>query len=212
MLKIAYKTGTRHIIATPHYVYGNTRYAFGTISEKCIELNRLAKRAGVEVNVYPGCEIFISPELLELYEQKLIDTLNRSEYMLIEFPMMSIPLYTDDILYKLQLKGITPIIAHPERYSEIQYNPEILENFVRRGILVEVNSGSITGLHGMVVKKTAMKLLEKGLVHFVASDAHSERHRSPDLSKAVKVVEKKFGTKLRENLFTNNAMKLILNI
>jgi protein-tyrosine phosphatase len=129
--------------------------------------------------------------------------------MLIEFPMMSIPLYTDDILYKLQLKGVTPIIAHPERNSEIQYNHGILEDFVRRGILSEVNSGSITGVHGMEVKKTAMKLLEKGLVHFIASDAHSVRYRTPDLSKAIKIIEKKFGAKLREDLFTNNPMKII---
>lgn len=209
MLKIAYKSGTRHIIATPHYVYGNTRYAFGTIIEKCNEINKLAKSVGIDVNVYPGCEIFINPELLELYEQRLIDTLSLSRYMLIEFPMMSIPPYAEEVLYNIQLKGITPIIAHPERYSEIQSRPEILEAFVNRGILTQVNSGSITGLYGREAKKTAMKLLKMALVHFVASDSHTDGKRNPNLSKAAKIVERKFGVKIREDLFTNNGMKII---
>jgi len=211
MLRIALKSGTRHIIATPHYVYGNARYGFGTIAEKCTKFNKLAKSAGIDVMIYPGCEVYINPELLELYDQRLIDTLNQSGYMLVEFPMTYIPPYADEILYKLQLRGITPIIAHPERHGVIQYNNEILENYIKRGILAEVNSGSITGLHGLAVKRTAMKLLEKGLVHFIASDAHSDRYRTPDLSKAARIVEKRFGTKTMEDLFTNNPMKLISN-
>ena len=209
MLRIAQKSGTRHIIATPHYVHGNTRYGFGTIIEKCAELNKLAENQGIDVVGYPGCEIFITPELIDLYNQKLIETLAVSKYMLIEFPMMSIPTYTDDILYKLQLKGITPIIAHPERYSEIQYKPELIESFVKRGILAQVNSGSITGMYGREAKKTALKLLRMGLVHFIASDAHSDNNRKPDLSKAAKVIERKFGAKVTEDLFINNPLKII---
>jgi len=209
MLRIAQKNGTEKIIATPHYVHGNTRYGYSTIIEKCAELNHIAQIHGLDIRVYPGCEVFITPELIDLYEQKLIETLAGSEYMLVEFPLISIPIYTDDILYQLQLKGITPIIAHPERYSEIQNNIMLLDNYVSRGIQVQINSGSITGMYGMEAKKTALRLLEQGLVHYVASDAHSDRTRSPDLSKAAKIAERKFGSRVREDLFTSNPMKLI---
>lgn len=209
MLKIAQENNTRHIIATPHYVYGNTRFGFDTIIEKCAELNRIARSAEIETKVYPGCEIFINPEILELYEQRLVGTLNESKYMLIELPFTCIPLYTDNILYKLQLKGITPIIAHPELNSEVQKKIELIEAFVERGILIQVSAGSITGHNGIVPKKTVMKMLKKGLVHFVSSDAHSNVRRTPDMSKAAVIVEKKFGLKAREDLFTMNPMKLI---
>ncbi len=208
MLRIAQNSGTRNIVATPHYVHGNTRYGYATIIEKCSKLNRLAADAGINVTVYPGCEVFICPELIELYEQGLIGTLAESSYMLIEFPMMSMPTYIDEVFYNLQLKGITPIIAHPERYSEIQNEVILLENYVSRGIQVQVNSGSITGTYGREAKKAALKLLEKGLVHFIASDAHSDRTRNPDLSKAAKVVERKFGAKVREDMFTYNPTKI----
>ena len=194
MLEIAEKSGTRHIIATPHYVYGNTRYGFATIVEKCEGLNRLAANEGIDITVYPGCEVFITPEIIELYEQGLIGTLADSSYMLVEFPMMSIPPYTDNVLYELQLKGITPIIAHPERYSEIQRRPEILESFIDRGILAQVNSGSLTGVYGRESKRTVMRLIKKGLVQFVASDAHSDSGRNLTCVAAA-LIEKHFELK-----------------
>lgn len=209
MLKMAQQSGTGHIIATPHYVYGNTRYGFATIIEKCEALNRLAASAGINITVYPGCEVFITPELIELYEQGLIGTLANSCYMLVEFPMMSIPSYTDNVLYNLQLKGITPIIAHPERYSEIQYDSERLKSFIDRGILAQVNSGSITGVYGREAKKTVMRLIKEGLVQFVASDAHSASGRNPDMSKAAAIIEKKYGSKIRNDLFSLNPTKII---
>ncbi len=209
MLKIAKKSGTGHIIATPHYVYGNTRYGFTTIIEKCAHFNSLAAGAGINITIYPGCEVFICPELVELYEQGLKGTLAESCYMLIEFPMMSIPSYTDNVLYNLQLKGITPIIAHPERYIEIQRKPELMEAYIDRGILSQVNSGSITGIYGMKAKKTVMRLIKEGWAQFVASDAHSNNSRNPDLANAAAIIEKKFGLKMREDLFTRNALKII---
>ncbi len=209
MLKIAHESGTRHIIATPHYVYGNTRYGFTTIIEKCAELNMLAESAGIKINIYPGCEVFVTPELIEIFEQRLIGTLAGSRYMLVEFPMMSIPPYTDNALYSLQNKGIIPIIAHPERYTEIQRNPEILKSFIDRGILVQVNSGSITGVYGRESKKTVMRIIKEGLVQFIASDAHNDSSRSPDMRKAASIIEKSFGLKMRNDLFIVNPLKMI---
>lgn len=208
MLRIAHDCGTRHIIATPHYFYGNTRYEFADIKEKCEHLNNIAKNAGLNITVYPGCEVFITPEIVELYDQGLIGTLAESCYMLIEFPMMSIPPYTDTVLYHLQLKGITPVIAHPERYIEIQRKPELIGAYADRGILSQVNSGSITGLYGMKAKRTVMRLIKEGWVQFVASDTHSDNNRNPDLENAAARIEKKFGLKMRESLFTLNALKI----
>jgi len=207
MLRIANDCGTRHIIATPHYVYGNTRYEYSKIREKCARLNGLAADAGLSVTIHPGCEVFITPELAELLEQGLIGTLAGSRCMLIEFPMMNIPQYTDSVLYDLQLKGIIPIIAHPERNIEIQQKPELIKAFFDRGILSQVNSGSITGFYGMNARRTAMRLINEGWAQFVASDAHSDNIRNPGLKKAAVIIEKKFGLKMRVSLFALNALK-----
>ena len=209
MLKIAQKSGTGNIIATPHFVSGNNGYGFGAIIEKCKHLNRLAFDAGIRITVYPGCEVFIDPELLRSLELGLIGTLAGSNYMLIELPMMNIPPYTDTVLYNLQLKGITPIIAHPERNIEIQYKPELTEAYTDRGILLQVNSGSITGIYGAEAKRTAIRLIKEGWVQFVASDAHSDIRRTPDMTDAAMVITKRFGLDMSEKLFALNALRII---
>jgi len=209
MLRIAHDCGTRHIIATPHYFYGNTRYVFADIIEKCACLNDLAANAGIDMTIHPGCEVFITLELAEMYEQGSIGTLAGSSCMLVEFPMMSIPPYIDNVLYDLQLKGITPIIAHPECNAEIQQNPGLMESYIERGILSQVNSGSITGIFGMKARRTVMRIIKEGWVHFVASDAHSDTSRDPDLKNAAAIIEKKFGSKMREDLFAKNALEYL---
>ncbi|NLX64744.1 MAG: hypothetical protein GX022_08245 [Clostridiaceae bacterium] len=209
MLKIAHDCGTRHIIATPHYVIGNTRFEFADIMEKCARLNKLVADVGLNITVHPGCEAFITLEVSELYERGLIGTLAGSRCMLVEFPMMSIPPYIDNVLYDLQLKGITPIIAHPECNIEIQENPGLMESYMERGILSQVNSGSVTGIFGVKARRTVMRLIKEGWVHFVASDAHSDTNRNPDLKNAAVVIEKRFGSGMRDELFTKNAIKYL---
>jgi len=209
MLKIAHDCGTRHIIATPHYFIGNTRFDFADIKAKCAHINKLAVDVGIDITVHPGCEVFITLELAELYEQGKIGTLAGSRCMLVEFPMMSIPPYIDNVLYDLQLKGIIPIIAHPECNIEIQQKPGLMESYLERGILSQVNAGSITGNFGVKARRTVMRFLKEGWVHFVASDAHSDTSRAPDLKNAAIIIEKKFGAKMRDELFKENDQKYL---
>lgn len=211
MLRIAALNGTGHIVATPHYIYGNTGYDFSLIADKCNKLNKVVLNEGIDLTIHPGCEVFLSPELPDLYEKGVINTLAGSVYMLIELPMMTIPIYTEDILYTLQLKGVVPIIAHPERYIEFQKKPDILKSMVQRGILAQVNSGSLTGLYGKETQKVALKFLKMDIIHFIASDAHTDRGRSPDLKKAVDIVEQKYGRDMTEELFIRNGMKILKN-
>ena len=211
MLRIAQTSGTQSIIATPHYINGESKYDYKSITSMCKELNTAIANKRINLTIYPGCEVFICPELPKLYENKIIGTLAESRYMLIEFPLLSLPTYTDDVIFNLQVKGVVPIIAHPERYINIRNNYNLLIDLVQRGILFQVNSGSITGLYGRETQKSVMKLLDMGLVHFVASDAHNDRRRIPNLMTAAQVIEKIYGREKMEELFTNNGVKILRN-
>lgn len=211
MLKIAAENGTEHIVATPHYIPGSTQNSPTNIVDKCNEFQQQSHREGISLKIYSGCEIFISPDINTLFENGKINTLNNTAYMLIEFPMMSIPPYTDSVLYELQLKGIIPVIAHPERNSEIMKDPDILRKMLERGMFAQGNSGSITGIYGKKAQNTIMKLIKEGMVHFIASDAHTNKGRSPNLSKAAAIVEQKYGYETMKNLFETNGMNLLLN-
>jgi protein-tyrosine phosphatase len=115
-------------------------------------------------------------------------------------------------LYNLRLKGYVPIIAHPERNLQIIEEPQLLYDFVLQGCLVQINSTSLTGLAGKKAKMTAELLLKHYMVHFIASDAHSSRHRTPVLSFAGDIAESLCGSGTADKLVYTNPKAVIDNM
>ncbi len=212
VLRAAELSGTKHIVATPHYISGTLENDYNIIRQNTEDLRKISADAGLDIDIYVGAEVFISPDIPEMVEKGAIITLNYSSFILIELPMDNIPLYTDDVFFSMQIKGLTPIIAHPERNAEIRRNPGLLCSFNERGILAQANAGSITGLYGRDVRKAALKFIGMGLIQFVGSDVHSAEGRSTaDLRKAEAIVRKKFGKEIARDLFYNNGIAVIEN-
>lgn len=211
MVKIALKEGIKHIILTPHYICTSIDNNASVILKKYTEFVDRLKEEELDIQVYPGSEVFISPEIPQLVEEGLICTLNNSSYVLIELPMMSLPIYTKEILFQLNINGFTPIIAHPERNIEISKDPNILYELISRGVLSQVNATSLTGLNGTKVRETALTLLRHGMVHFIASDAHTCRGRAPRLLKSREIVRSEMGEDIAINLFEKNGLSVINN-
>ncbi len=110
--------------------------------------------------------------------------------MLIEFDMRNFESSIFDYLYELQVKGITPIIAHIERYKYIIQTPELINRFIGEGYLFQLNSGSIEGKFGSEVEKTAKLLLKNGVYNFIGSDAHNaSSSRGMDVKDALKLID-----------------------
>ncbi|HBC84822.1 MAG TPA: hypothetical protein DCZ30_05330 [Clostridiales bacterium] len=99
-------------------------------------------------------------------------TLAGSKYVLFELPLTNKVFNVIDIIRKLKQNGYKPILAHPERYSYIQENPNELIEYIRAGVLIQSNYGSIVGRYGKDAEKTLGKLLENNMVHLLASDTH----------------------------------------
>lgn len=122
----------------------------------------------------PVQELRIYEELIEDFDNNEVLTINDSgTHMLIEFSSAHVPRYAEKLLYDLQMKGITPIIVHPERNKEFIENPTMLYEFVKRGALTQVTAGSVAGKAGKSVQKFSMQLIELHLTHFIASDVHN---------------------------------------
>jgi protein-tyrosine phosphatase len=118
MLKMAAADGITGVVATPHVnnsIYPNSKE---TIIAKVEEVNRLLQSEHIPISVFPGAEIRLEPDLPERMAKKELLTINNTgSYLLIELPAEFIPTYTEQSLYELQLQGVIPIIAHPERCS-----------------------------------------------------------------------------------------------
>ena len=208
MLKKAIDDGIHTIVATPHYhpKFLNKKSIVLTKVEK---LKRLARENQLMINILPGQEIRIYGELLEDYEAgKLLTIAANSTYILLEFPFRHVPHYTEKLLYDIEIHGLIPVIAHPERNREFLANPDKLFNFVAKGALTQLTTSSLLGYFGKEVQKLSHQLIEANLVHTIATDAHNITDRSFNMSQAYDEIIKKYGVSYA-SYFTENARLII---
>jgi protein-tyrosine phosphatase len=208
MAKLAVEEGITKIIATPHHQNGKYINRKHDVLDRVIELNQLLQGENIPLEVLPGQETRIYGELLEDLEKGEILTLNQTNYLFVELPSGHVPRYTEKLLFDVQLKGVTPIIVHPERNAEILENPDILYNLVKKGALTQVTAGSISGHFGKKIQKFSLQLIEANLTHFISSDAHNTSTRSFRVKESISEIEKEFGSQA-VYYFQENAQILI---
>lgn len=201
MLDEAQKAGVRVIVATPHFSRelhenGMIDQVFDAVRNEALRFGiKLLKGYEVKIHHYPG-RMPRDFSGLDLAGTKLI---------LLELPLDSVPSYTPDLVYRVQLQGFVPIIAHPERCRRLGRDREMLEELLDAGCLLQIDAASITGVNGGRAKRFARKLIKKGKASFVASDAHRPYGYSVWYTKAYKKVVKWVGQDKADDLFRNNA-------
>lgn len=209
MLSIAKERGITKMVASSHYYRGKFENSISLIEEKTNELNEILKEKAVGIDIIPGQEVFIDNYTLDAYKEGKIGCIKDTNYMLVEFDMMHLNENVIDILYELKIKGVKPIIAHPERYIYIQKDIYKINEFIEENTYFQINAGSIEGLWGKIVQNTAISLIEEGVATFISSDAHSIGKRAPGYNKALKEITK-IDYRLGEK-FVRNANLLIKN-
>ena len=188
MAKQYVEDGIHKVIATPHYIDDGDSKIANENKQILDVLNNALKAKKIDLEIYLGNEIYISPDILEDLRSGKVSTLNNSRYVLIESAMLDIPVNIDNIIYELCLKGYIPIIAHPERNLKVQENPNILFGLIMSGALTQINLPSLEGRYGKESKETAELLLSHKMVHFVGTDAHSPRTRSPKVKRSLEIL------------------------
>lgn len=172
LLKEAQNCGITDIILTPHYIEDGYEKTAEQIQEKIQQINEAKEEAGIQVNLYQGNEIFAVRNLDEHLYQHRVASLADSQYLLFELPMHHKIPYLYDTIYEILGEGYIPILAHPERYSYIQENPEMLIELMEKGVLFQSNLASILGIYGKKAKKTLILMLKNDMIQFLASDTH----------------------------------------
>lgn len=211
ILKEAQEAGFTDVILTSHFLLNY----YETNAQELIfwkeKLQEVLKKQGTKINLYSGMEIYITNQMEELLENKKILTLANSRYMLIELPLATNVKYFDYVVYYLEAKGIRPIIAHPERYKCVQKDPDIVEEYIEKGCLIQCNYGSIVNLYGREAEKTIKTLLKKNQVHFLGSDVHRENGTYLIILDAIKKIRKIIGENKINELTTINPKKILQN-
>lgn len=211
MLNIAYDEGIRVIIATPHYHIGKVKVRKEQLETKVLELASIIADKYPGLKIYPGQEIYYYSEAIDSLKQGKASTMAGSQYILLEYSMSVSLDEIRDSIYESITEGYRPIIAHAERYMCLVDKPDRVNGLIEDGACIQLNAGSILGKTGHKVKKFTLYLLKNRMVHFVSTDAHSDRTRAPRLKEAAKFVSKKFGEDYCRELFYDNANKLLHN-
>jgi protein-tyrosine phosphatase len=201
MCRMAAADGATHMVATPH---ANDRYAYDRIYLSTV-LGELQQRVGTGLALTLGCDFHLSYENLE---RALVSphtyTIGATNYLLVELSNFGVPIQIADCFIRLGDRGLTPILTHPERNPILQQSPKRVLEWAEQGCLVQVTASALTGLWGERPEKIARWLLEHAAVHFLASDAHDTKRRTPGLSEAREIAAEIVGDEYADALVEGN--------
>lgn len=203
MARTAVLNNVSALIATPHHA--NERYwnPADLVRQRVNEANEALQDVEISLTIYPGHEVRLYQDLTRDIQDQNVITLNDSRYLLLELPSSHVPSYAVDTVYELQLLGITPVIAHPERNAGIARNILELQKLIEAGALAQVTTHSLTGHFGRSVRRLAMELCRRHLVHLIASDAHNPHSRNCNMKQALDMVVNSLGQNYHDYYITN---------
>lgn len=213
MAQLAAESGTEGIFATPHCnipgMFDN--YWNSELNDKLQKLKNALKEKNIPVEIYSGQEIFLSKHFEAHLEKGEFITLNNSEYMLVELNFRIDEATAISRLGRLASCGCVPIVAHPERYGFVIENLSAVKKIHAAGALIQLNSSSLLGDFDVYIKRTADIIMQNGLADFVASDAHSQYSRTPNLAYIHEYICGNLSYDYADVLLNINPLKVINN-
>lgn len=210
LAKEAVENGITHALLTPHHMNGVYINHKSDVIRLTEDFQKAITGAGIGLIVYPGQEVRINGDLLQaLDDDDILFADEGNKYLMLEFPDDDVPTYTTDMIYQLQMRGIVPIIVHPERNTKIMKHPEIISQLLEKGCLSQITASSYVGTFGEKVETFSRQLITTGQAYFFASDTHDLPGRKYEMNEAFEKITSEFGQGLADE-FKENA-KFIIN-
>ena len=214
LLEESYKQGVRTIIATPHRRRGMFETDIEIIKENFKRVEEIAAEVASDLRVYLGSEIYYKEGEIAKIESGKYPRLAETDYVLVEFPYEMRYKEIHRALNKVILLGLTPVVAHVERYNDV--DEKGVQELINMGAYIQVNAASVLkpkliGDKHKHYKKRAKKYLDAELVHFIASDMHNIDSRRTYMREAYNIIEEKYGPTIAYELFEKNQEKLLMN-
>lgn len=206
MARMAVESGISVMVATPHCnipgVYDN--YFDQKFKENYHRVCNALEAENLPLQLLLGMEVFATPDLPHLLEEGKLLPINGGRYLLVEFPFEEDLDYVEEILEAVLDAGLLPVIAHAERYECIQDNIFALEKWRDRGVMIQVNKGSLIGRFGKYSHRAAHAMMRRNMVDVIASDCHRPYHRTPEMTEVYRSLERQYSRDYLEKVFHDN--------
>lgn len=210
MARLAADSGVTDVFATPHFRGSrDSMELLPRIMDALALLRDGLETEHIKLRLHPGAEILCLPETMELARRGWLPTLGSSDYVLVEFYFDAERAFMDETLSVLRRSGYRPVVAHPERYGAVQSEPGTALRWFEQGYVLQVNKGSPLGAFGSRALRCAQSLLEWGVVHVLASDAHGSGRRTPDMEPLVLWCRDNLGEGYGEILLRENPDRIL---
>jgi protein-tyrosine phosphatase len=210
MLEQAVEAGITEIVSTPHFNEFISSDYIDKIDKVFNETNEIILKNNLEIKIHSASEVLLDSKFIDWANHKNFLHGRKNNYLLFELPHFFEFPKISDIIFKLKLQHITPILAHPERSLKIQENPDSLIQWIQQGCIMQMNAGSILGQFGKRCKSISKRLLDSGVIHLIASDAHEPKHRNYlTLIDAKEYIIQNYDEEFGEILFNKNPANIL---
>ncbi len=184
LIRHMHELGFNKLYTTPHIMSDYFRNTPEIILSGLETVREAVKKAGIPVELFAAAEYYVDDGFVKKLENEKLITIG-DNLLLFEISYINCPDNIDDIIFRMQVLGYRPIMAHPERYPFWYNNFEKYQAFRDQGVLLQININSLTGYYGYEAKKTAEKMIDHGIVDMIGTDCHHTRHLD-GLNKALK--------------------------
>ena len=193
MARQAVDAGTTIMACTPHIYPGLYMNDSAGIAGHIKKLQAELDANGIALKLTRGADAHLVPELLEGLQSGRVPTLHNSRYFLLEPSHHVAPPNFEETVFQIMAAGFVPVVTHPERLVWIEDHYATFVALAQRGAWMQLTAGAIVGKFGKRARYWSERFLADGLVHLVASDAHTTSVRNPRLSAAVAQLESAVG-------------------
>jgi protein-tyrosine phosphatase len=212
MASMASADGISTMACTPHILPGVYNNSGPAIRKAVTRLAERIAEAGIPISLVAGADVHIAPDLdVRLRDGRAL-TLNNSRYLLLEPPHHVLPPRLEDLVFGLQAAGYVPILTHPERLSWVEGHYDLIRRLVSSSVLMQITAGSVMGRFGRRPRYWAERMLDEGLCHLLATDAHNTEQRAPRMADARDFVAQKLGDDEATNLVLRRPQGILNNL
>lgn len=207
----AWHSGTKCIVATPHYNRPDRRgdSPIPKLKQQYKRLREKLEATGCPLEMKLGMEFFVTERMERDLNQGSFLPLGSSKYLLMECYFdedYSVIRRAMDAVFD---HGLVPVLAHPERYKVIQHEPWLVGELYEHGVVIQLNKGTIMGRMGTQSERTAWWILRNELAHVIASDAHGIKTRNPDLDEVRRMLVREISPAYAELLLEINPYRIL---
>jgi protein-tyrosine phosphatase len=212
MARASVNDGVTVLACTPHILPGLYHNTGPQIRQAVQQLQSALDDAGIELKLITGADAHIVPDFAGGLRSGHLLSLADTRYVLVELPHHVAPARLDNCFFDIALAGFVPILTHPERCTWIKQHYDTIRRLAQTGVWMQITAGSLTGAFGSSARYWAERMLDEGLVHILATDAHDTKRRPPNLSIGRDLADKRVGTEEAEHLVVTRPKGVVENV